>query len=174
MKFNIATDPAFMQAACGKGAQDVIELKSSAASPTIPSITTNGAFKVITTYNGAAKTVQYTTKATASTLAIQADANTTIKIVGDVTALDLTNLATVTDLDLTAASHLATITLTGATGLTTIKTHTTVQAIADAVAAAITAATAADGTVYLNSAETYYSTVNTAATTKGWTVAALS
>jgi len=173
MKFNIATNPFFMQAACGKGAKDVIELKASSANPTIPSITTTGAFKVITTYNGAEHTVPYANKATARSLVIQADANTTIKIVGDVTAMDLTNLATVTDLDLTSASHLATLTLTGATGLTTIKTHATVQAIADSVAAAITAATATDGTVYLNSTETYYSTVNTAATTKGWTVASL-
>ena len=38
------------------------------------------------------------------------------------------------------------------------------------IAALITAATADDGTVYTDSAAAYYSTIATAATTKGWTI----
>ena len=42
--------------------------------------------------------------------------------------------------------------------------------VADAIAAAITNADAEDGTVYTDSAADYYSTIETAANNKGWTI----
>ena len=51
-----------------------------------------------------------------------------------------------------------------------IKFRATEQISATAVASAITNATADNGTVYLNSADTYYQTVADAATAKGWTI----
>lgn len=73
-------------------------------------------------------------------------------------------------LDLTANTLLEHLICLSCTGLTTIKYPGTNEDVSTAIADAITNATAADGTVYTDSAAAYYSTIATAATTKGWTI----
>ncbi len=79
----------------------------------------------------------------------------------------------ITSLDLSSCTSLSEIDFTGCTALTSISYPATNSDVSDAIAAAITAATAADGTVYTDSTGAYYSTIATAATAKGWTVAPL-
>ena len=101
-----------------------------------------------------------------------------------ITALDLTtNVALqtidcngctgITALDLTTNTALQTLDCSGCTGLTDISYSATNSSVSTAIAAAITAATAADGTVTTDSAGAHYSTIADAATAKGWTIAQL-
>ena len=58
--------------------------------------------------------------------------------------------------------------------INTIKYGATNSDVSSAIAGAITNATAADGTVYTDSAADYYQTIADAATAKGWTIEQLS
>ena len=96
------------------------------------------------------------------------------------TALDLsTNTALqhlycgstgLTALDLSTNTALQTLYCNNCTSLVEIKYAATNEDVSTAVAGAITDADAADGTVYTDSAADYYSTIETAATAKGWTI----
>ena len=73
-------------------------------------------------------------------------------------------------LDLSTNTALQNLYCNGCTGLIEIKYPATNEDVSTAIAGAITAADAADGTVYTDSAAAYYSTIETAATDKGWTI----
>ena len=75
-----------------------------------------------------------------------------------------------TALDLAANTALQSLYCYGCTGLIEIKYPATNSNVSTAIAGVITNATAADGTVYTDSAADYYSTIADAATAKGWTI----
>lgn len=72
--------------------------------------------------------------------------------------------------DLSKNAALASLNLNYDSNLTTLYYPATNDTVSTAIAGAITAATAADGTVYTDSAGAYYSTIADAATAKGWTI----
>ena len=95
--------------------------------------------------------------------------------------LDLSTNTALTSLDCSSCPALATLDLSTNTALTylncsncpalvSISYPATNEDVSTAIAGAITDADAADGTVYTDSAAAYYSTIATAATTKGWTI----
>ena len=93
------------------------------------------------------------------------------------TALDSLNCVFctgLTALDLSTNTALTDLECYSCTGLTSIKYPATNSDVSTAIADAITYATAADGTVYTDSAAAYYSTIADAATAKGWTIEQLS
>ena len=81
------------------------------------------------------------------------------------------NIPNLTSLDLAANTQLRILDCNSCTGLTDISYPATNKDVSTAIAGAITAATAEDGTVYTDSAADYYSTIADAATAKGWTIA---
>ena len=89
-------------------------------------------------------------------------------------ALTCSLCTSLTALDLSANTALETLTCSDCALLTEIKYAAGNEDVSTAIAGAITNATAADGTVYTDSAAAYYSTIATAATTKGWTIEQLS
>ena len=76
-------------------------------------------------------------------------------------------------LDISANTALTYFYCNNCTGLSSISYPATNSDVSTAVAGAITAATADDGTVYTDSQGAYYSTIADAATAKGWTIAPL-
>ena len=84
--------------------------------------------------------------------------------------LDCGNIPNLTSLDLAANTQLQALNCNSCTGLTSISYPATNEDVSTAIAGAITNADAADGTVYTDSAGAYYSTIETAATAKGWTI----
>ena len=78
------------------------------------------------------------------------------------------------ELDLAANTQLQTLYCNSCQGLTSISYPATNENVSTKVARAITDADAADGTVYTDNAATYYDTIATAATAKGWTIAQIS
>ena len=197
-----------------------------------------GHIEIRTTKNGIARTEMYNNLINAA-VAIQADANTTITIIGnvstfivdgvsyDITSIDVTHaysldvlglahsnisvldvsqnsllrdlsvnqcvyLASLdltgnaelqnldcgycnslTDLDISGCLELTTLALYDCTQLVTIRTRAIDSNVANEVANIITQNTGLGGTVYLDSADPYYSVIETAAISAGWTVAAL-
>ena len=75
-----------------------------------------------------------------------------------------------TALDVSKNTALTELGCSGCSKLVSISYPATNEDVATAIAGAITEADAADGTVYTDSAGAYYSTIETAATTKGWTI----
>lgn len=86
------------------------------------------------------------------------------------TDLDCSGCLALTDLDLSKNTALTQLNCTNSYGLTKIKYGATNSDVSTEVAGAITDADAADGTVYTDSAGAYYSTIETAAQAKGWTI----
>ena len=86
------------------------------------------------------------------------------------TSLECYGCTGLTALDLSTNTALTSLNCSDCTGLTKIKYHATNSDVSTAIAGAITDATAADGTVYTDSAGAYYSTIADAATAKGWTI----
>ena len=84
--------------------------------------------------------------------------------------LDCSGISGLTSLDLAANTALQYLYCGSCTGLTSIKYGASNSDVSTAIAGAITAATAADGTVYTDSQGAYYSTIADAATDKGWTI----
>ena len=89
------------------------------------------------------------------------------------TSLNCNNCHDLTTLDLSNNAALTSLSCSGCTGLTEIKYPATNEDVSIYIADAITNATAADGTVYTDSAADYYSTIADAATAKGWTISQL-
>ena len=89
-------------------------------------------------------------------------------------SLDCNSCQGLTSLDLAANTQLQTLYCNSCQGLTSISYPATNENVSTKVARAITDADAADGTVYTDSAATYYDTIATAATAKGWTIAQIS
>ena len=101
------------------------------------------------------------------------------------TALDVSNNTALTQLNCNSCHALTALDVSKNTALTqldcgsctkliSISYPATNEDVSTAVAGAITNADAADGTVYTDSAATYYNAIATAATTKGWTIAQIS
>ena len=86
---------------------------------------------------------------------------------------DLRYCSNLQSLDLSSSALLNNLTISSSS-ITEIKYPATEQSVSTAIANAITAATAADGTVYTDSQGAYYSTIADAATAKGWTIEQLS
>ena len=76
----------------------------------------------------------------------------------------------ITELNLAANTALQTLDCNSCTSIDNIYYPGTQEQPSTAIAGVITAATAADGTVYTDSAGAYYSTIADAATAKGWTI----
>ena len=66
-----------------------------------------------------------------------------------------------------------TIDLSGSTAIAEIYYSGKNEAVATSIAQAIASSSEAHGTVYTDSTSEYYSTIATAATAKGWTIAQL-
>ena len=101
--------------------------------------------------------------------------NTELKSLGcgscsGLTELDLSHNTKLTSINIFECDNLVSFNCTGCTAILMIQYGATNEDVSTAVAGAITAADAADGTVYTDSAGAYYSTIATAATTKGWTI----
>ena len=85
-------------------------------------------------------------------------------------SLDCYNCPALAALDLSTNTALTYLNCSNCPALAEIKYAAGNEDVSTAIAQAITDATAADGTVYTDSAGAYYSTIATAATTKGWTI----
>ena len=88
-----------------------------------------------------------------------------------VTLMWTSNLET---LDMSTCSVLSSLSCNGCKKIKTIKYPATNSDVSSAVASTINLANAADGTVYTDSQGAYYSTIETAANNKGWTIEQLS
>ena len=89
------------------------------------------------------------------------------------TELSCDSCYSLTALDVSKNTALTTLNCSGCKKLISISYPATNEDVSTAVAGAITNAGAADGTVYTDSDGAYYSTIATAATAKGWTIAQL-
>ena len=184
--------PAFLQAAgrAGKTKFSGLILMDVTTDPTISSVTGTD-IVVTTTKNGVAHTDTYASLS-GEMLAISADKNTKITITGTITELEigsntgfvsikakntaLTSLEcngcyALQELNLSANTALTNLICSNCNALIRISYPATNSNVSTKIASAITNATATDGTVYTDSAAAYYSTIATAATTKGWTIA---
>ena len=85
-------------------------------------------------------------------------------------SVDCGNDFALRELNLSKNTALTNIDMTGCDAIQVIYCLATNENVSDAIANAITNATAADGTVYTDSAGAYYSTIADAATAKGWTI----
>ena len=185
--------PAFLQAAgrAGKERFAGFMLVSLTDDPTISSVSCDGEMTVKTTKGGVEKIETYT-DLDGDTLSISADKNTKIYISGNLTgewemggntyfvSIKGTNTA-LTQLNCSYCSALQELNLSANTALTQLNCGScykiigisypaTNDDVSTAIAGAITGATADDGTVYTDSAGAYYSTIETAANSKGWTI----
>ena len=86
------------------------------------------------------------------------------------TSLSCNNCSALQELNLSTNTALTQLNCSSCTKLVSISYPATNEDVATAIAGAITDATAADGTVYTDSAADYYSTIADAATAKGWTI----
>ena len=86
------------------------------------------------------------------------------------TSLSCNDCHVLTALDLSKNTALTTLNCSSCTKLVSISYLATNEDVSTAIAGAITNATSTTGTVYTDSAAAYYSTIATAATTKGWTI----
>ena len=103
----------------------------------------------------------------ANLTALDLSANTAL------TYLGCSNCANLTALDLSANTALTYLDCSNCAALDSIKYAAENSDVAASIASLITANEALDGTVYTNSAGTYYSTIADAATAAGWTIAQL-
>ena len=89
------------------------------------------------------------------------------------TTLTCDDCYALTALDVSKNTALTQLNCSNCAKLVSISYPATNSDVSTAIAGAITGATAADGTVYTDSAGAYYSTIADAATVKGWTIAPL-
>ena len=180
----------FMQAAGAHGEKiGKMELYSLMVDPEISSIT--GTDIVVKTTKGGVAHEDTYASLEGDTLSISADKNTKIFITGTITECEIGENAdfvrisvkntALTSLDCNDCYALQELNLSANTALTSLGCNDCVKIeiiyytaidsdVATAIAGAITAADASDGTVYTDSAADYYSTIADAATAKGWTI----
>ena len=183
--------PEFLQAAgrAGKEKFSGMKLFTPVSDPEISSIT--GMDIVVKTIKSGVAHEDTYASLEGDTLSISADKNTEIVITGTITECEIgenttysrisvTNTA-LTSLDCSSCYALQELNLSTNTALTSLNCSycyalqiiyypATNEDVSTAIAGAITYANAADGTVYTDSAADYYSTIETAATAKGWTI----
>ena len=176
--------PYFLNAAGNKKMKDGIMLWYADENPFIYSITGTNV-TVHSTYNGEPVTQNYPSL-TEAAIALKADPNTEVYIEGNVTSminnssekrivchntalttLNCDSCPGLTSLDLSANTALTTLNCNSCNYIRTIEYTAQNQTIATKIAGLISAAFATDGNVYCKG--TYSSTVQTAATSKGWT-----
>ena len=185
--------PAFLQEAGRAGKPQltqIIRFTTTTKDPTFTAVSCNGLMTVASIVDGQ-KHIEYYKDLDNAALNVSADADTEVVIKGEnltnkvwsfpsdvssivvINAMILLSCADNTDLqtlDISKSLVLLTLLCSGCTGLKTIYVRSDSSSTATAVADAITAADAADGTVYTNADGDYYTTIETAATTKGWTI----
>ena len=185
--------PAFLQAAGNDKKFSGMRLFATAKNPTISTVYCEGEITVTSIANGQKKVVTYS-DLEGESLQIQADALTTIKIEGNLTggweigshdfgkisvkntaleSLSCSGCSALQELNVSANTALTSLTCTGCSKAEIIFAIATNNTVATAIANLITANAALMGTVYANSADTYYSTIETAAQGAGWTIAPL-
>ena len=176
--------PYFLNEAGNKKMKDGIMLWYAGKNPFIKSITGTDV-TVHSTYNGETVTQNYPSLNNAA-IALQADPNTEVYIEGNVTRMDnlssekkivchntaltdlnCSNCPGLTSLDLSANTALTSLNCNSCNYIKTIKYVAQNTGVATKIAGLISKAFATDGNVYCKG--TYSSTVQTAATSKGWT-----
>ena len=176
--------PYFLNEAGNKKMKDGIMLWYAGKNPFIKSISGTDV-TVHSTYNGEPVTQNYPSLNNAA-IALQADPNTEVYIEGTITNINnqssetrivchstaLTNLSyyncpALTSLDLSANTALTSLNCDHCNYIETIKYVAQNTGVATKIAGLISEAFATDGNVYCKG--TYSSTVQTAATSKGWT-----
>ena len=159
--------PIFLHRASNNGGFSGIKLIFSKANQYIPITCTDeitityisGGVKKTDTYSGLSSTL----------VSIPCDANTQVVITGAVEDIDLSMQAYLISAKIKNTA-LTSLNCSNCPALVSISYPATNEDVATAIADAITNATAADGTVYTDSQGAYYSTIETAATAKGWTI----
>ena len=180
-------DAAFLQAACAHK-NNIIKLVASpnVSALQIRNIAANGTCAIIYTEGGVKK--KYTFSSSLDNFTVPADAHSNVFIIGDVTSIDIQNTtwglidtrenivlgylhlnfylremnigASVSQLDAdNAMDYIETISYPGNN-----------NAVSSKIADIITNSDNDDGTLYTDADGTYYNTLATAATAKGWTI----
>ena len=191
---NIYTSPVFLQAASNINRTPVepvgeIKLRYNAKNQSVE-LSCDGEIEVAYIQNGVAKKDTYT-DLSSTEVYFGCDANTDVVITGKVTEIDLSskdNLTSakisntaLTQLNCSSCYALTSLDLSTNTALTKLNCSNCIKVeviyalaensdVADAIAGLITNAESETGTVYVNSADTHYSTIETAANDKGWTI----
>ena len=189
----LVNNPIFLQSAGNVQAgekEGVIKLMFNTADPTIQSITGTGDITIKSIKDGEVVT-DTVTDPSEDAIAVSADANSWIEITGEVTefehtgetklikieakntaltSLSCSSCSALQTLDLSKNTALTSLSCSDIAKITSISYPATNSDVATAIAGAITAADAEDGTVYTDSAADYYSTIATAANDKGWTI----
>ena len=185
--------PAFLQAA-GNGQKFAgMRLFATAKNPTIGTVYCDGTMTVTSIVNGQKKVVTYE-DLDGESLQIQADALTMIKIEGNLTgewqinssdfgkisvkntaltSLSCTDCYALQELNVSTNTALTSLNCTNCRKVESISTIATNSTVATKIAGLITANATLTGTVYVNSDDAYYSTIETAANNAGWTIAPL-
>ena len=180
--------PYFLNNGGNRKAKDGIMLWYAGKNPYIAGLECTGAITIHSTYNGIATTETYSDLNNAA-IAIKADPNTEVYIEGIIsrmindssekrirchntalTELDCNSCTWLTDLNLSANTALTILDCYSCYYLTTIYAIAKNKNVSDIIVHAIQSAFASNGTLYINSSDTYASTVISAATDKGWVV----
>ena len=181
--------PIFLHRASNNGGFSGIKLIFSKANQYIPITCTDEI--TITYISGGVKKTDTYSGLSITLVSIPCDANTQVVITGAVEEIDLSmqaylisakikntalqnlncsNCPALATLDLSTNTALQALDCSNCPALAEIKYAAGNEDVSTAIAQAITDATADNGTVYTDSAAAYYSTIETAATTKGWTI----
>ena len=180
--------PFFLNAGGNKKMKDGIMIWFGSANPFIQSITCSGDITIHSTYNGIATTETYSNLNNAA-IAIRADINTEVYVEGDITGMSnmsserkiiihntaLTSLNCysclgLTELNLSANTALTSLDCNSCNYVTNIYVRATKKSVAENISTLIQNAFSSNGTLHINSSDTYASTISDAATAKGWTV----
>ena len=159
--------PIFLHRASNNGGFSGIKLIFSKANQYIPITCTDEI--TITYISGGVKKTDTYSGLSITLVSIPCDANTQVVITGAVEEIDLSMQAYLISAKIKNTA-LQALDCSNCPALAEIKYAAGNEDVSTAIAQAITDATADNGTVYTDSAAAYYSTIATAATTKGWTI----
>lgn len=189
--------PCFLQAAgrAGKTKKNVFTFTANSADPTIPAVGCEGKIVVISTKNGVVKKETYTDLPLVA-LSVEADALSEIKIIGNLGSfgveyggssyhglvsvnpeecaslliLDINDSDAITEINISKNPLLESFNGYGCGSIKTIYTIAQNESVAQGVADMISTSAADTGTVYVNSTDPYYGTIETAAQAASWTI----
>ena len=140
----------------------------------LDTISIEGKGQYIYMLNGSRVVVELEDDFSGSIYVPNADAGSKLIVRGEaITEISQDEQQTLTTLDVSGLTALTNLYCDYNQLIETVRFNATKQSPANAVAGLITNADSTTGTVYLNSSDTYYSTVANAATAKGWTIEAL-
>ena len=189
------TSPIFLQQAgrAGKTPFAGIKVLFPYANPIIGSVSGNDDITVTSIKNGEKISNTYFNPDELA-VSVQADANTWVIITGEITSfdcnnyyvskltaanntaltsLDCSNCPGLTALDLSTNTALTYLDCSNCADVAIISYEAENEDVTNSLTQLITANEVLDGTVYTDSAGTYYSTIADAATAAGWTIAQL-